>query len=313
MRIQSKLLAAVAAMGVLSGCDGGGGGESAAEFINSLPPASVTSSSNVIAFASISSAPAVFAAGAAPVALGQFAGQNGGCPTVTQNGNSVTVTGGCTDGSGQTWSGTARSTETGISYNDFSIASTDTCNGTTFNTLTTFNGTMTPTSTGGFEADLRYDLSGFDEDSCQAVDGTIAWSYSGTSVAGTGESATWSGTGIIGMSGVGVDENGDITTAVDGMVEAETTDEVIDENACQDEALSGTTTIRGGTDTVVITYDGATDCDTESTVRWSLNGTDQGEIAGVACTVSGTSSGAPGTGFAFAALAGLAALLVRRR
>ncbi len=311
MQFDWKLAAAMAATVAIVGCDGGGDGGGGNEgFIRSLPPASITTSSNAIAFAQMSSAPGVFGAGALPIAVAQFAGQQNGCPTVVDDGTSVTVTGGCTDTQGQTWSGSARSTQTAITYNGLSVASTDTCNGTTFNTLTEFNGSVTMTATGAFDTDLRYDIDGFDSDTCQAATGALAWAYTGTSVAGTGDTATWSGSGVVGMQGISVDGSGTITGTIEGMVEAETVAEVLNDTVCNDEALSGTTTMTAGTDVVVITYDGASDCDPTSTARWSLNGTDQGELVDISCSVSRTAGG-PALGFTILALG--AALLVRRR
>lgn len=309
MRIDSRMVAFVAIL-ALTGCDGGGGdGESAREFIESLPEASIVGTADVIAFAGMASAPNAFAAGAAPVALAQFAGENGGCPNVSQSGNTVTITGGCTDTSGQTWSGTAVSGDTLIRYDDFSIASVDTCGAATFNTLIVFNGTMQPSGT-GFDVDLRFDLDGYDEETCLAASGTVAWYYSGTSVQGTGETMTWSGSGIVGMQGVRVAGDGSLDAQVDGYVEAETVGEVLNGEVCPDEALSGTTTLISGATTVVVTYDGLSDCDVESTARWSLNGTDRGEISGIACSVSRVESSP--LGFVLAMLAGLGILLRRR-
>ena len=37
------------------------------------------------------------------------------------------------------------------------------------------------------------------------------------------------------------------------------------------------------TQTAAVHYDGATDCDLESTVTWTLDGAGQGEISGISC------------------------------
>ena len=64
----------------------------------------------------------------------------------------------------------------------------------------------------------------------------------------------------------------------------------------------------------VVTYDGATDCDAAGTARWSLNGTDQGEIEGINCSVSAHSGRGAGTSaFAFALALALALGSVLRR
>src|SRR5207237_7006940 len=80
---------------------------------------------------------------------------------------------------------------------------------------------------------------------------------------------------------------------------------------CFSEAHSGTTTLTGGGKTAVITYDGGTDCDEEGTVTWTLDGVDQGEVAGVACTVTGVHGRASGS--LLLAAGAIAIALSRRR
>jgi hypothetical protein len=47
--------------------------------------------------------------------------------------------------------------------------------------------------------------------------------------------------------------------------------------------------------TVVITYDGATDCDDDDSARWSRDGEDQGLVAGVTCSLGGGQTTCAGT------------------
>lgn len=99
-----------------------------------------------------------------------------------------------------------------------------------------------------------------------------------------------------------------------GEVEVETVDEVVEigmlveDPICEHEALSGQTFLRTDAHEAVITYDGATDCDPESTVTWTLDGAPQGELSGIACSISAV----PVVGGPVALLAGLL-LLGRRR
>ena len=65
---------------------------------------------------------------------------------------------------------------------------------------------------------------------------------------------------------------------------ATTVNEVLDNAVCNSEALSGTTTLTGDGHTAVITYDGATSCDTASTVTWTLDGAPKGVISGSSCS-----------------------------
>ncbi len=138
---------------------------------------------------------------------------------------------------------------------------------------------------GGVSVDVRFETV-----NCQLANGeTTAFDYTGTfsgdwSVSPAG---TWNGAGRAGTSRLGA-------------WEVRTVDEILG-GGCEHEAASGTTTLRAGGTEVVITYDGATDCDEESTVQWSLNGTPQGELAGIPCSISPS------------LMAGLALLLLRRR
>mgnify|MGYP001270728821 CR=1 FL=1 len=59
---------------------------------------------------------------------------------------------------------------------------------------------------------------------------------------------------------------------------------------------------------MVVTYDGESDCDEASTVQWSLNGEDQGEMEGVSCS-TGTQ---PKNALAILGLL-LGLILIRRR
>lgn len=56
-----------------------------------------------------------------------------------------------------------------------------------------------------------------------------------------------------------------------------------DQSVCRDEAISGQTTVSVANGVAVFRYDGETDCDEESTVTWTLDGVDHGEISGVSC------------------------------
>jgi hypothetical protein len=61
-----------------------------------------------------------------------------------------------------------------------------------------------------------------------------------------------------------------------GRVQVVTDAQHFDKNLCASKAISGTTTITSGADTIEIDYDGATHC--TNTVSFSKNGTVQGEI-----------------------------------
>lgn len=88
-----------------------------------------------------------------------------------------------------------------------------------------------------------------------------------------------------------------------------TTDEQLEDDLCADEALAGETKVTSGGHTITISYDGATDCDPESTVRWAYDGTDRGELSGVDCS-TGRSSG---SALLLVAAVGLVVRWARRR
>jgi hypothetical protein len=143
------------------------------------------------------------------------------------------------------------------------------CSGQMVDTKLVYDGTFNVTANGStkqFTVDLTSTSSGSDT-SCVTMTGSSATSYSGTVT-----DNTWNGSGDTGNS-------------TQGKVHGETKDEVLS-GPCSSEAQSGTTTLTSGSNTVIITYDGATKCDQSSTVKWSLNGTDMGELTGVRCEAS---------------------------
>ena len=94
-----------------------------------------------------------------------------------------------------------------------------------------------------------------------------------TEMVGDAEQNTWNHVGHAAINSDGVT----------GHMDVETTDEVTNDSLCTTEALSGTTRFTTSTQTAAVHYDGATDCDLESTVTWTLDGVGQGEISGISC------------------------------
>ena len=99
-----------------------------------------------------------------------------------------------------------------------------------------------------------------------------------------------------------------------GAIGLSTDNEDFNKVTCPYEASAGSTTITGGGHTAVITYDGATDCSTSSTVTWTYDGIDRGTLFGVFCDVAdlGTSSVAGAVGVA-GLLAGMLGMRRLRR
>lgn len=283
----------------------GGGASSAA--LESYEEAVVNTDVNATAWATRSSAPNVYTASTVIFMLagGDSTGSDtaSACPKRTQDGNTLRIEGGCTDEDGQMWTGSAvreseaaGSTTGKTTYDKFGMQTSQDCNGQAVPMTVVFDGVVNITGTAEdltFDVDLRADSTGPDS-TCAVKAGNTAWDYVGHIKNSGDDARTWSGSGRVGNS-------------EDGVASAETKDEVIDSNICNSEAASGTTTIKAGSDTVVITYDGRTKCDDAQTVNWSLNGTPKGELTGVSCDAVG------GAGSLWVALGALPWALIRRR
>ena len=323
-------------VGVGAGCTGGdddddGAGGQGSALLSELDAIAVDTTGKVQAF-SLGSAPNAFYQSYLPIFTADINLQFGGtCPTKTEEGSTVTYTGGCTDDDGDTWAGTAVQSMSGagssISYEGFGFASITSCGGMGYATGGTWDGgielsgTPAPGASISFEADLVVELEALDESDCST--GTQAW---GVVLAGEMSEGSQDGDGdgepdtqiFSGSGQVGVDVLvGDVS--IEGKVETETLDEVVTTTftsdtsftLCSTEALSGETTHEGGGSVTVITYDGDTDCDADSTVTWTLDGTAQGEVAGVACSVAAV--GAPATGVLWLTGGCCLVLALRRR
>lgn len=215
---------------------------------------------------------------------------DGVCPARSETDGVVTYTGGCTDADGDAWSGSATVTRTGeesgiIGYENFGRTAEEDCNADgTVTSTQLFDGLVTIEADGRFEIAMEGEGTNVDKDACTATNATFAMEYAGRQLALTDGITEWSGTGRFG-------------TSDRGKVTATTAAEVIDDNGCSYEAESGTTTMESADHTAVITYDGAVDCDDTSTVTWTLDGVDQGEITGIQCG-TGLAAGALATVFA---------------
>jgi len=93
-----------------------------------------------------------------------------------------------------------------------------------------------------------------------------------------------------------------------GLAHAVTVDQVRDGDVCSNQPASGQTTIEIDDRVLVVTYDGATDCDEGQAAPYSVDGVDRGRVDGIGC------SAAPGRRApAWPLLVAAAALLLRRR
>lgn len=289
----------------LTGCGGDGG---AAEELDGYKEAKLESGDDIKQWSGNASAATIFFFSMTPMLAADLSHQGEdatNCPELITEGSKKTYRGGCTDASGKTWFGTAVSEsfnqETSsvglIRYEGFGYESTKTCGGQPTTSSLKVDGEIKGegtqnTSKPTFDINFRMELGGVDDD-CTLKNNTVLIDYEGAfEPAGNGQK--WSGKGKIGSPTI-------------GKVELSTVDQVLDTETCLSESLSGSTTLKAGKSTVVVTYDGATDCDDDSTAHWSLNGQDQGELGGIGCSAGG------GMGLAWGALAALLILLPRRR
>src|SRR5512140_2609325 len=275
----------LATMAIWTGCD---------EPLNGYPPA-VLKTAQDLKYWSSASAPNAYMMGVTPMMLTEFVLQysDAGCPAKTSSGTVDTYQGGCTVGD-ITWTGKMTLDNSvpdagTIRYEGYGFQTRQPCGGGNIVTSETFDGSFTQNDlsvgTARFKVDLVAQMQDTDGGSCDLVATSAAWDYEGTTNSATD---TWSGKGRIGDS-------------ERGMVSAETTSETIDDAACSNEAASGTTTIHAGADTAVITYDGASKCDSPGAITWTLNGTSQGEVPGISCSVA--PAGLPGLALLVAAAA----------
>lgn len=239
--------------------------------------ASIQTEEDLVYWANTASAPNVYGAVYHPW-LEQAAEADPACPELQEEGErEVWVGDGCVAEDGTTWDG-RMTVERGegdaldIAYQDLALTREVTCDEVVVRTTTEYSGTIEERPAEGgrtFNAHVFAGVSG----GCAAEEEGFMWIYEGQQVDGE-ESDTWSGHGLVGST-------------VHGVVTATTQAEVLDEALCETEAVSGETILEAGERTAVVTYDGATDCDPESTATWTLDGEERGEVSGVACaTVS---------------------------
>jgi hypothetical protein len=257
-------------------------------------PSSLAAPANIRAWANSASAVAVYANIYQPLAVadGTQSFPDPSCPVTEDDGTTLTLSGGCSDQDGAAWLGAAsveRSRDGGrtLVFENFGTRppgkSADTRNGTA---------SLTPTGddTYAFRLTLVHD-----------ADIRTTFDYEGTVLGDYGTRTVWSGSGTVTREG---------PLPPVGTVSVSTAAEVLDDVCGQ--PASGNTTIQNDPDeTVVVTYDGAVDCDDAQAASYSLNGAPQGTITGITCALhAGPSHFEHGT-VAAALLSGL--LLVARR
>jgi hypothetical protein len=282
VRLLSFALALVASASI-SGCNDDGDEELFGESPPDEDPASITPAT-VQAFAGLS-APNIFGAALVPYLIAglETADSTSTCPEVTANGNTTVYEGGCVGEDGKAIVGRATYTTDGATatlvYEGFGFeAPSDGCASSPSRLV--YDGTLRTmeegSSGGSFEIDVSFTTEAASA-SCQVFSSEGRIEYSGSVVGsmsmtdpGTLQYGKWNGSGTY-------------WTSLQGKLHSETVDELIDQAICEYEAASGQTTLTAGDDVLVVTYDGASDCDEGHTVRVQLDGKDLGEVSNVAC------------------------------
>jgi MYXO-CTERM domain-containing protein len=247
---------------------------------------------DIAGWANESSALGVYSNAHEPLGLasGAFTYPDPDCPATADDGSALVVTGGCTDATGRTWAGEATVLR-GEGRWDVSF---DRFGDDRFGGMARLSGSFTLEEQGE-------DLHAFDAD--LERDGGIVSRirYLGSVAGGYGGETVWNGSGTVTRRGVTINA---------GSVHAETIDERRDDDVCPGEGLSGTTSMTSAEHTVLVTYDGASDCDDDDAARWSLDGVDQGLVTGITCSAGGPTG--TGTGAALLLLLVAGALGGRR-
>lgn len=225
---------------------------------------------DIAGWANASSAFGVFVIGYEPLGFadGQVVFEDAACPATSDDGTTATITGNCVDSKNVEWKGSASVVRAPSGARNI--------------TLTDFAKIPDPnfaqTTTGTIEiTQLAVDRHRFTVDVTQDGGIDTAIIYTGTVVGGYQGPTVWNGSGTIDREGIVINS---------GQVEAVTVDELRDDTICAGQSVSGTTTLESADHTVVIMYDGQTDCDDRQSARWSRDGKDQGLVEGVSCALA---------------------------
>jgi hypothetical protein len=225
-------------------------------------------------------------------ALGEAGFVDPACPMTSDDGTTVTITGGCTDSEGKRFEGEVTITrvdgprDLDLSFDGYGSGEGD---------VARANGTASVRQ-------IDDSVYTFDVDLASNGLTTLDIDYSGTIVGDYGQPTRFSGSGVVARSSF---------TPPNGTAEVSTEDQLIDDSVCSGQSVSGETTIDVNGHVIVVTYDGATDCDEDHAARLTVDGKDQGLVEGITCTVM--SGGRAGGVLSVLMLLGLGAAWRRRR
>lgn len=216
------------------------------------------------------------------------------CPVTDDDGTTLTADGGCTDADGVEHVGklTVKRSANGdrnLTFEDYGTRkqgqNADTRNGDAHVRRiddTNHDFSLSLVHDAGIRETIEYD-------------GHVNGGYDGRSV--------WSGSGTVERDGL---------LPPVGSAEVSTNAEVVDNDVCSGQPVSGNTMVKNAAeDTVVVTYDGDVDCDDEQAATYTLNAEPRGKITGISCTATPGSTGAGGALVALG-LVGSSVVLRRR-
>lgn len=218
------------------------------------------------------------------------------CPVTEDDGTTLTAEGGCTDIDGVEHVGklTVERSANGdraVRFEDFGThkpgQSTDTRDGDGQVRRvddTSHDFSLSLVHDGGVRETIEYE-------------GHVSGGYEGRTV--------WSGAGTVVREGL---------LPPVGSAEVSTNAEVVDDDVCSGQPISGNTMVKNAAgDTVVVTYDGDVDCDDDEAATYTLNAEPRGKITRISCAACPGRPGAGGTLLGALALVGWAFVVRRRR
>ena len=219
-----------------------------------------------------------------PTIEGQFPTEGAPLEDITIIGN------GCTTEEGKTYNGSLVYSAQGVHYDSYTVTTpseNENCP-ESFTTTITDGGTRINTETSNLPFLIKLQNEELSED-CSPEASTIFLN------------------GTVHIDETSTEEtliNGELTFLISSAnysmwFQAITEDELLNNTLCESEPISGTNTMTNGEDSMVYTFDRATDCDEEPTQMLSINDGESVEVDGVGCAVQSKSSTMVGMIFAF--------------
>lgn len=247
----------------------GGCGSSGEPFAAKKDDGTLANPDNVRNWANTASAIAVYANAYEPIAVadGAKSFDDPACPVTSDDGTTLGIEGGCTDVKGTSWVGKASVKRHANGDRELTLEA-----------FGTTSGDASDTRSG--EASIRRMDDGSRDFSMSMVhDGgsRLTMDYAGHVDGDYDARTVWSGSGTLKREGL---------LPPVGTVEVTTSAEVVDNDVCGQPASGNTSLTDDAGNTVVVTYDGAIDCDGDQAATYTLNGASQGKITGIACTAA---------------------------